>query len=85
MLKCTLRSPKTINGGIGEKNIFFEKKIFISEIFFFHQILCHLGPRWKQERNRCHGCIRNEFSKWVGTHEIIQLNDMSKIWQKPGF
>ena len=40
MLKCTLRSPKTINGGIGEKKIFFEekiffeKKIFISEFFF---------------------------------------------------
>ena len=29
MLKCTLRSPKTINGGLGEKIEFF-----ISEIFF---------------------------------------------------
>ena len=36
MLKCTLRSPKTINGGIGEKKkIFFEKDFFISEFFFF--------------------------------------------------
>ena len=79
MLKCTLRSPKTINGGIGEKENFFISKCF------FHQILCHLGPRWKQEINECHRCIQNEFSKWVGTHEIIQLNDMSKIWQKHGF
>ena len=40
MLKCTLRSPKTINGGNGEKH-FFSKKIFFpgkksffSEFFF---------------------------------------------------
>ena len=34
MLKCTLRSPKTINGGIGEKkNVFSEKKNFL-RIFF---------------------------------------------------
>ena len=25
------------------------------------------------------------FSKWVGTHEILQLNGMSKILQKHGF
>ena len=24
------------------------------------------------------------FSKWVGTHKIVQLNGMSKIWQKLG-
>ena len=85
MLKCTLRSPKTINGGIGEKTFSFEKKLFCPGNYFFHRILCHLGTRWKQERNGCHGCIQNEFSKWVGTHEIFQLNDMSKIWQKNGF
>ena len=54
------------------------------ESFLCPQIY-HLGPWWKQEANRCHRCIRNEFSKWVGTHEIIQLNGMSKIWQKQGF
>ena len=53
-------------------------------IFFCPQIY-HLGPWWKQEANGCHRCIRNEFSKWVGTHEILQLNGMSKIWQKHGF
>ena len=40
MLKCTLRSLKTINGGIGEKNnffrktFFFEKKVFFLRFFF---------------------------------------------------
>ena len=53
-------------------------------IFFCPQIY-HLGPWWKQEANGCHRCIRNGFSKWVGTHEILQLNGMSKIWQKHGF
>ena len=53
-------------------------------IFFCPQMY-HLGPWWKQEANGCHPCIRNEFSKWVGTHEILQLNGMSKIWQKHGF
>ena len=62
---------------------FAKKKVFPN--FFFHQILYHLGPRCKQEGNRCHGCIWDEFSKWVGTHEILQLNDMSEIWQKHGF
>ena len=52
---------------------------------FFCPQRYHLGPWWKQEANGCHGCIRNEFSKWVGTHQIIQLNGMSKIWQKQGF
>ena len=38
MLKCTLRSPKTINGGSGEKKYFFRrkngpKKHFFSEFF----------------------------------------------------
>ena len=45
----------------------------------------HLGPGWKREANELHGCIGNEFSKCVDTHEILQLNDMSKIWQKHGF
>ena len=45
----------------------------------------HLGPEWKQEADGCHGCIRNELLKWVGTHEILGLNDMSKISQKHGF
>ena len=49
---------------------------------FFSPKKYHLGPWWKQEANGCHGCIRNEFSEWVGTHEILQLNGMSKIWQK---
>ena len=53
--------------------------------FFFGPQICHLGPWRKQEANGCHRCIRNEFSKWVGTHEILQLNGMSKIWQKHGF
>ena len=52
---------------------------------FFPPQIYHLGPRWKQEANGCHRCIRNEFSKWVGIHEILQLNGMSKIWQKHGF
>ena len=52
MLKCTLRSRKTINGGIGEKKL-FGKKFHFSEIFF-HQILYHLGPKWKQEEDGCH-------------------------------
>ena len=53
--------------------------------FFFCPQIYHLGPWWKQEANGCHLCIRNEFSRWVGTREIIQLNGMSKIWQKHGF
>ena len=67
--------------------LFFSEKPFFSEnIFseiFFYQMLCHLGPR-KREANGCDGCIRNEFSIRIGTHEIFQLNDMSKIWQKHG-
>ena len=53
-------------------------------IFFCPQIY-NLGPWWKQEVNGCHRCIRNEFSTWVGIHEILRLNGMSKIWQKHGF
>ena len=53
--------------------------------FFFAPKIYHLGPWWKQEANGCHRCIQNGFSKWVGTHEILQLNGMSKIWQKHGF
>ena len=38
MLKCTLRSPKTIDGGGEEKNLFskksLRKKNFLSEIIF---------------------------------------------------
>ena len=69
MPKCTLRSPKTINGGIGKKKrFFFEKNCFLR--IFFYLILCHLGPRSKKEANGCHGCIRNEFPMRVGTHEI---------------
>ena len=60
------------------------KKKKKKRIFFCPQIY-HLGPWWNQEPNGCHRCIRNEFSKWVGTHEILQLNGMSKIWQKHGF
>ena len=52
---------------------------------FFCPKIYHLGPCRKQEANECHRCIRNDFSKWVGTHEILQLNGMSKIWQKHGF
>ena len=52
---------------------------------FFCPRIYHLGPWWKQEAKGCHRCIRNEFPKWVGTHEILQLNGMSKIWQKHGF
>ena len=52
---------------------------------FFCPEIYHLGPWWKKPANGCHRCIRNEFSKWVGTHEILQLNGMSKIWQKKGF
>ena len=33
MLKCTLRAPKTINAGIGEKFFFFEKTIFRKTFF----------------------------------------------------
>ena len=80
---------KTINGGIGEKIFFSKKNVFRKKIFhlrnFFHQILYYLGPRCKQEENKCHGRIQNRFSKWVGAHEIFQLHDMSKIWQKHGF
>ena len=68
-----------------KKKFFLKEKNFSSPNSFFQQILCHLGPRWKREGKRCHGCIQNEFPKWVGTHEIIQLNDMSTIWQKHGF
>ena len=45
MLKCTLRSPKTMNEGIGEKksflkkNISFQKTNFISELFFSPNIM----------------------------------------------
>ena len=91
MLKCTWRSPKTINGGTGEKKKDFrneKKKLPKKKGFyhnFFHQILYHLGPRWKQERNVFHGCIRIQFPKWPGTHEIFQLNDLAKMWQKHGF
>ena len=53
--------------------------------FFFGPQIYNLGPWWKQEANGCHRCIRNEFSKWVGTHEILHLNGMSKMWQKHGF
>ena len=53
--------------------------------FFFGPKKYHSGNRWQQEANGCHRCIPNEFSKWVGTHEILQLNGMSKIWQKHGF
>ena len=55
-----------------------------SRTFFFRKTY-HLGPRWKQEQNGCHGCIPNDFSKWVGTQEKILLIDMSKIGQKHGF
>ena len=91
MLKCTLKSPKTINGDIGEKtnflkkNCFFEEKNFFLFRNFFSPNIISFATQVKREGNKCHGCIRNEFSKWVGTHEILQLNDMSKIWQKHGF
>ena len=62
MLKCTLRSPKTIHVGIGKKIIFFHDKNLgkrnSPEVFLCPQIY-HLGPTWKQEANSCHGCIRN--------------------------
>ena len=66
-----------------KKKIVETQKIF-SEIFFL-QIFYLLGPRQKQEANRCHGCIRNELSKWVSTHNILRLNNMSKAWQKHSF
>ena len=56
----------------------WRRRIFSPQIY-------HLGPWWKQEANGCHRCIRNQFLKWLGTHEILQLNGMSKIWQKHGF
>ena len=65
------------------KNKFFRKKISFRT--FFSPNFIYLGPRWKQEANRCHRCIRDKLWKWVGTDEIFQLNNMSKIWQKHGF
>ena len=59
------------------ENFFFRKQF--SPNFVFQQLFYHLGPRWKQEANGCHGCIWNEFSMRVGTHEIFQLNDMSQM------
>ena len=34
MLKCTLRSAKTMNGGMGEKKKFFSKKKFSGKKLF---------------------------------------------------
>ena len=65
------------------ETFFFRKNVFF-ETFFIRKIY-HLGPRWKQEANGCHGRIRNEFLKWVGIHKILQLDDMSQMWQKHGF
>ena len=70
------------------KNVFSKKLFSKKNVFprnFCHQILYHMGPRLAQEADECHGCIRNEFLMRVGTHEIFQLNDMSKIWQKHDF
>ena len=56
-----------------------EKEIFFAfVVFFFRPKIYHLAPGWKQEADGCHACIRNEFLKWVGTHEILQLNGMQK-------
>ena len=64
------------------ENAFFE---YFFPNFFFLRKINHLKPRWKQEANGCYSCIWNEFSKWVGTHKILQLNDMSKKWPKHSF
>ena len=63
---------------------FFCSNIFSEKLFSVRKIY-HFGPTWKQEGNRCHGCMQNEFWKWVGTQEILQLNNMSKKMAKTRF
>ena len=66
------------------KKVFFRRQ-FLSELFFFTKYDVIFGARWEQEGNECSGCIWNEFSKWVGTHEIFQRHEMSKKKQKQAF
>ena len=56
MLKCTLRSTKTINGGIGEEKKFFSKKKtllkkgFFAEIFLFTKYYVIWDPGGRRKR-----------------------------------